>query len=559
MSNAIIYETDTATVLYCVEDAVYIDNYFYGSNQNLESVTASVFSSKWTGTPITVGSSIYTQATILTPAEAFWHKADDPYDTIIASDFNSIATLNSTDSFIIFSESPIQLPKYRRIEKSNALAVINGTTITATGGMGIAATQKIYFDGVAMTGHTHISESSNDNLRITVGNTALVNITPSQFLIGATSESTYSSTFHVTRTSTDTAAAGKVMSYLVNNVVPASDSASYHYSLLGVTKLNADVNFSGTNNYGGYFLTRTESTITSGKTVASITGCLGQSLNYTTGTLTAGVGVWGSVGNHAASGTFTSAYGVRSSIYKDTGMADISTGYLFYGAISGCTTEWGIYLTGETNNTVSGNLMIGTTTVATGTASKILIFGDNGGDPTPGTNTAAIYAKDVTGTVELYTCDEAGNDTLQTPHTQNYPEDIEVNLDFPQVNVDSNKFLGIKRFIAMCKMAELVQQLSWDAGLLSKDKRIVAYEQIDKLDWDSVQSENVKIRENEIAETIKNIQKLESLRESTSDEEQIKEIEKQLSEITIPEPVSVKPVPKFIEDILSREQKLLLS
>lgn len=64
----------------------------------------------------------------------------------------------------------------------------------------------------------------------------------------------------------------------------------------------------------------------------------------------------------------------------------------------------------------SGDVLIGTTTAPGGTATKALIFGDNAGNPTPGANTAGVFAKDVGGTVEMFAVDEAGNTAQLTPH-----------------------------------------------------------------------------------------------------------------------------------------------
>lgn len=67
-------------------------------------------------------------------------------------------------------------------------------------------------------------------------------------------------------------------------------------------------------------------------------------------------------------------------------------------------------------NPNGGQILVGTTTSAGGTSNIALIFGDNAGDPTPGSNTAGIFAKDVSGTVEMFGVDEAGNVNQLTPH-----------------------------------------------------------------------------------------------------------------------------------------------
>ncbi|GAG89694.1 unnamed protein product, partial [marine sediment metagenome] len=49
---------------------------------------------------------------------------------------------------------------------------------------------------------------------------------------------------------------------------------------------------------------------------------------------------------------------------------------------------------------------VGSTVSPTGTASKVLWFGDNAGDPTMGADTCGIYGTDTAGTVELTGIDE---------------------------------------------------------------------------------------------------------------------------------------------------------
>jgi len=62
------------------------------------------------------------------------------------------------------------------------------------------------------------------------------------------------------------------------------------------------------------------------------------------------------------------------------------------------------------------DILVGTTTSATGTIGKVIVFGDNTAAPTMGTNTAGIYGDDVSGTVEMFAIDEADNATQLSPH-----------------------------------------------------------------------------------------------------------------------------------------------
>jgi hypothetical protein len=66
----------------------------------------------------------------------------------------------------------------------------------------------------------------------------------------------------------------------------------------------------------------------------------------------------------------------------------------------------------------NGDLLLGTSTILFAGGGKCMMFGDNGGDPTPntGSNQAGIYAKDVSGTTEMFAVDEAGNAPQLTSH-----------------------------------------------------------------------------------------------------------------------------------------------
>lgn len=68
------------------------------------------------------------------------------------------------------------------------------------------------------------------------------------------------------------------------------------------------------------------------------------------------------IGNNSVTGNITSAFGTRSQIISNTS-ATITTGYLYYGDYLGATTttKYGMYLTGETTNYLSGNVGIGNT------------------------------------------------------------------------------------------------------------------------------------------------------------------------------------------------------
>lgn len=84
---------------------------------------------------------------------------------------------------------------------------------------------------------------------------------------------------------------------------------------------------------------------------------------------------------------------------------------LLVGARSGgiwfSTDNWGSYALVIHS---TSNVLLGTTTAPTGTQGKVLCFGDNGGDPTMSSGIAGIYAKDVSGTLEMFAI---GDDNTQ--------------------------------------------------------------------------------------------------------------------------------------------------
>ena len=68
-------------------------------------------------------------------------------------------------------------------------------------------------------------------------------------------------------------------------------------------------------------------------------------------------------------------------------------------------------------------LLIGTTSVPTGNIGKVIMFGDNVGDPTPASGTAGLYAKSVSGVVEMFAI---GSDGLMNQISSHHPKTKEL-------------------------------------------------------------------------------------------------------------------------------------
>ena len=102
----------------------------------------------------------------------------------------------------------------------------------------------------------------------------------------------------------------------------------------------------------------------------------------------------------------------------------------------------GIGTTGPTTAaTISGTLSIGANPTAPSAGNYLAIWGNATTTPTLGANTAAIFARDVGGTTELFSMDEAGNETQQTPHNFDLFEP-DVDEAFPWSYYACNRYLG---------------------------------------------------------------------------------------------------------------------
>jgi hypothetical protein len=109
--------------------------------------------------------------------------------------------------------------------------------------------------------------------------------------------------------------------------------------------------------------------------------------------------------------------------------------------------------------TGTGDVLVGTTTKPTANGGKVLTLGDNAADPTMASNTAGIYAKDVSGTVEMFAIDEANNATQISSHNFDLfepPEDI----DYPWSFYARNEELGVEVSVDMASLVRDIEKLT---------------------------------------------------------------------------------------------------
>lgn len=126
----------------------------------------------------------------------------------------------------------------------------------------------------------------------------------------------------------------------------------------GINNENAVGTATVTSLYGS----RNEAVTNAGTTVNQY-GAFNYAYKATTGNITTAFGSYNRVRNSDATGVgaIGTAYGVYSLIDKNAAGLDFTTAYGLYSNVSAGATRWGLYVTGEQNNYLSGNVGIGLT------------------------------------------------------------------------------------------------------------------------------------------------------------------------------------------------------
>lgn len=120
------------------------------------------------------------------------------------------------------------------------------------------------------------------------------------------------------------------------------------------------------------------------------------------------------------------------------------------------------------------NIGMGTATFGTN-AALVLAFSNGTSPSTSPANAVQIWAADVAGSSELLGRDEAGNVAPITSNVESYPASLEPSTEYPYVAKHTQVYAGVETYVAMHRMAELVQALAHTEGLLVLDKRIIEH------------------------------------------------------------------------------------
>jgi hypothetical protein len=258
------------------------------------------------------------------------------------------------------------------------LPIIFNSDITTTANM--AANQMVVALGNMTANSTTLKIGNNTSGVITVGNTTfLTNTALSIYKTYASDTSSYGESIStVYNNATLTAARQHYSQYIqafANTLSANSTNGNPGNELFGsvVIAKNATTEM-GTENSrlttlgGASFEARNAAGGTTANTIGTATGVSTIARSFGRGIISTATGLNSSVliGNSTVTGNITTAYGVSSTVQSNT-LGTITTGYLYYGAHTGANTtnKFGLYLTGESNNYLSGNLnVVGVTNLA---------------------------------------------------------------------------------------------------------------------------------------------------------------------------------------------------
>jgi hypothetical protein len=155
--------------------------------------------------------------------------------------------------------------------------------------------------------------------------------------------------------------------------------------------------------------------------------------------------------------------------------------------------------------TAAGNFVLGAVTVSAPSGGGQCIVLGQSSDPTGiGSNTSLIYSKDIAGTCETHTMDEAGNITQLSPHAMDGPAWLYDSDDpLPRVLREENVYLGYRRWTNESRRARLFERMlaGEDLSVLTTEQRKVTYEEWYEPteDWDANQLRHHQRRIDEIA------------------------------------------------------------
>jgi hypothetical protein len=227
-----------------------------------------------------------------------------------------------------------------------------------------------------------------------------------------------------------------------------------------------------------------------------------------------------------------------------------------------------------TQTLLRGNVGIGSTNLGTGGSNALLLA--DGAKPTGLSGTAGLYAKVINNTTELFSFDEAGNETQQTAHAGDAPDwmyDAEDGL--PMIVKEVQHFLGYVRYTNQTRQAKLAGMTDTEKQGLSRPQRICVFkesfadheirtgEQLTVLVWEDEQAAIKQKKDAEklaliatqakltnlIAEKTKTVGAAQGQRKLFLQQD-ASDLQQQLSAMVIPDDYEIKPIPPHLQAAL---------
>lgn len=132
-----------------------------------------------------------------------------------------------------------------------------------------------------------------------------------------------------------------------------------------------------------------------------------------------------------------------------------------------------------TRESAKGNALVGHEVDTTSGSPGVVVMAQlssSAVNPAVPADTAAIYVKSISGTAEVFTIDEAGNATQQTPHSFTL-FDPDPDYEFPYVYRCENPYLGLAVEVDEWGIARAVEELT--------GKKFIHLAQTEKVPWTS--------------------------------------------------------------------------
>ena len=132
----------------------------------------------------------------------------------------------------------------------------------------------------------------------------------------------------------------------------------------------------------------------------------------------------------------------------------------------------------------AGNLLAQGTTLDDSITNGLVIASGSAPNSSPA-DACQLWVEDVggAGQAELRVRDELGNVSNVSANVATYPDSITPSRRYPYVTMCEQRFAGVRTYVALHRLAELVQAWARTRGHLGPGENIIVHERIPREDW----------------------------------------------------------------------------